>query len=146
MEKNPESVNTTLETFGSPTPFLDPQGLFIFCYLVCSSDFFGVLSKNWVWLDQRSWNFPRREFRCFEEKNLENENCWRQPFIVNCDIKQTTIICHYFSSTNLKYSQIFVIWNNSRPIKWEQRNFHNTILFFHFSFSHLTASSKRGFV
>ena len=40
MEKNPESVNTTLETFGSPTPFLDPQGLFIFCYLVCSSDFF----------------------------------------------------------------------------------------------------------
>ena len=60
---------------------------------------------------------------------------------IHCEYCYKKNIFDYFPSKNLKNSHIFLIWDNSRPRKWEQRYSFCQILNFQFPFNGLTYSA-----
>ena len=86
--------------------------------------------KNWKGWSDNLQTFHKEKSGVVEKKPRKRKFS-QQLFIVKIDILKKNIF-HHFPSKNLKYSQIFLIWNNSRPSKWELRYSFCQILKFQF--------------
>ena len=77
--------------------------------------------KNWKGWSDNVEIFHKKRSGVFERKKPKVRKFYHSSPSLWKLIFQKTNIFHYFISKNLKYSQIFPIWNYSRTRKLEQR-------------------------
>ena len=107
---------------------------------LCHKYFFKWIFYFFGWFWPKNWNGWSDNLQTFhkEKSGVVEKKPRKQKFYPGSSslwkliFKKKTNIFHYFPSKNPKYSQIFLIWNNSRPRKWEQRYSFCQILNFQF--------------
>ena len=104
---------------------------------LCHKYFFKWFFIFFGWFWPKNWNCWSDNLQTFhkEKSGVVEKKPRKRKFYPSSSslwyFKKTNIF-HYFPSKNLKYSQIFLIWNNSRLRKWELRYSFCQILKFQF--------------